>query len=286
MKSSLLALFPDRHDEIEQKVDPGEYGLEDYWCRLLALFLFMLAMMEELLKILRSVKLIYSVPSKAEPWLLYTGAMSGKDVNGPVTQFDGELQIKIAGMSIAWKIANIVVVVIPRLFIFKLTVQAGTTFLMDTAGMEDVIVNCVALSFCLSIDDMIFEHLNDRATKAIMRQLEEYEGAEDAHEVRDDQELRSHGYFFLTLFSRLVPYQLVLVFLMTIGGATDYYWRMCTLPEGASWIGGWISNPISEPFDVDMGLTGLLNAFFPAFFHIHDFAETPLWTMPEPPNAH
>lgn len=286
VKTSLLALFPERLDDISERVDPGEYGLEDYSCRLVAIFIFMLAMMEELLKILRSSRLLYLLPSKSEPWILYNGELSDKDVNGPVTQFEGDFQLKIAGMSRAWKMFNIIFVVIPRLLIFKLTVQAGATFLIDTAGIEDVIVNCTALAFCLTIDDMIFELLNDRSTKAIMRQMEEFEHQEDVNDVRDDQELRSSGFFFFTLVSHLIPFQLIIVILMSFLAVVDYYLRSCTLREGGGWIGGWISRPISEPFDVDMGLLSLLDAFFPHLWSIHSATESPLWTMPEPHGAH
>merc|ERR1712137_642950 len=41
VRDSLQVIFPDLSDEIAEKVDPGEYGLEGYYCRLLCIFVFM-----------------------------------------------------------------------------------------------------------------------------------------------------------------------------------------------------------------------------------------------------
>merc|ERR1719375_2832835 len=41
VQESLKSLFPDKVHDIEEKVDIGEYGLEDYWCRTASVFVFM-----------------------------------------------------------------------------------------------------------------------------------------------------------------------------------------------------------------------------------------------------
>jgi hypothetical protein len=53
VRDSLKALFPDRVEEIEQKIDPGEYGVESYWCRFACCFVFMISCMDSLSDLVR-----------------------------------------------------------------------------------------------------------------------------------------------------------------------------------------------------------------------------------------
>merc|ERR1711879_592903 len=68
-RDSLKALFPDRVDEIHAKIDPGEYGVESYWCRWLCCFIFMMSVMSELFLNVEMLKLVWFVPSRNEPWI-------------------------------------------------------------------------------------------------------------------------------------------------------------------------------------------------------------------------
>ena len=69
VKESLLALFPDLHEAIEQKDDPGEYGVEDFWCRFACCLIFMLTMTNEAHNILRLFTLFHFIPSTAQSWI-------------------------------------------------------------------------------------------------------------------------------------------------------------------------------------------------------------------------
>merc|ERR1740138_608466 len=69
VKDSMKAIFPEKADEIDEKVDPGEYGVESYWCRLVRCFIYMLTVMNELYLIFRMTALLWYVPAKAEPWI-------------------------------------------------------------------------------------------------------------------------------------------------------------------------------------------------------------------------
>merc|ERR1712232_954353 len=80
VKESLMTLFPDKHKEIKEHVDPGEYGLEDYFVRIAAVFVFMVSVMEELFCIARIVKLLWLVPTRAESWIFYEGDMASDAV--------------------------------------------------------------------------------------------------------------------------------------------------------------------------------------------------------------
>lgn len=262
VKDSLLAVFPDRSSEISELVDPGEYGLEDYWCRLTACFVFMLVIMDEFLQMARSAALLYHLPSKAEPWITYEGPLP-TDISTEPPEIS-DFKLKIAGMSRAWKFVNCLFVLLPWGMILKLTIQSGIAFLMDTAGIEDVIVNCVALAFILTIDETVFAHLSDRAGKAIMEDLEHFDPPKPDVDVT---------VWFMLFPTRL--FSLCLVFTIALA---DYYFRHCTLPQGESWLGGFISIPIYQPSSTYINV---IEAFFPCFFGETGNSSKPLWTMPE-----
>ena len=118
-KDSLLELFPGMRSEIDEKVDPGEYGVEDYWCRLGCCFIFFLFMMEELLLLARTSKLLYSVPTKAESWINFVAPIPAEDE----VELDKETAyssttLKVAGIPGHWKFFIVLVVLIPKALIF------------------------------------------------------------------------------------------------------------------------------------------------------------------------
>merc|ERR1740138_187716 len=56
VKQSLQTLFPERLDEINAKIDPGEYGVESYTCRWMCCFIFMMSVMSELFLNFRMIR--------------------------------------------------------------------------------------------------------------------------------------------------------------------------------------------------------------------------------------
>lgn len=262
VKESLIKLFPEKCDEISEKIDVGEYGLEDYWCRLIACFIFSLSMMQELLNLTRTISLLYHLPTKSETWITYNGPMPGD--RGHRITHRSDIHLRIAGMSLAWKIFNCCFILLPKAIILKLTIQCGTTFLMETAGIENVVINCVALSFLLSIDEMIYEYLNDRPTKAIMEELDDFARHEELQEIKhDDEQEKFHLIFHWSVY---FPTRLCLLGLITFLAVWDYYSRHCVLRDGGSWFGGWISQ---AEFIPQAGQSGIANALMPSLFPLH-----------------
>merc|ERR1712226_1337334 len=74
----------------------------------------------------------------------------------------------------AWKVVNAIVVLLPKFLLWKLTIETGTFFLMETSGIADIIVNSVALSFILGIDEMIFGKLLTWDERQLMERLVEF----------------------------------------------------------------------------------------------------------------
>merc|ERR1719454_2426864 len=91
-------------------------------------------------------------------------------------------------MSLGWKIINVLVVFIPKMLLWKITAEAGVTFLMETASIEDIIVNSVALTFVLNIDEMFFELMSD-AQKVMLECHEELKFYDEEEEENLPEEL-------------------------------------------------------------------------------------------------
>merc|ERR1719161_2717950 len=84
------------------------------------------------------------------------------------------VHLKIAGMPLSWKIINAMFVLLPKLLIFKITAETGTNFLMETAGIDDLIVNSVALGFILNIDEMLFDHIMTWEERKMLDEVEDF----------------------------------------------------------------------------------------------------------------
>merc|ERR1719456_1045051 len=84
------------------------------------------------------------------------------------------LKFKVAGMPQRWKVVNYLAIVIPKLMLWVFTVNAGIRFLMETAGVVDLILNSVAMGFILEIDELIADRLSNDATKHVMATVEDF----------------------------------------------------------------------------------------------------------------
>eukprot|EP00438_Fugacium_kawagutii_P021033 Skav205791 [mRNA] locus=scaffold340:336619:354110:+ [translate_table: standard] len=84
------------------------------------------------------------------------------------------IDLRIAGMPLMWKAINAVLILAPKILVWKLTVQTGITFLMETASISDLVVNSIALTFILSIDEMICETLTSQSTLSMLSRCKDY----------------------------------------------------------------------------------------------------------------
>merc|ERR1712113_921587 len=63
----------------------------------------------------------------------------------------------------------------------------GIVFIMETSVIEDMIINCVALSFILSIDEIICTALTSSITQYMVEKLEAFPLFETADEEDDTE---------------------------------------------------------------------------------------------------
>lgn len=272
VRQSLEALFPDRIADIREKVDPGEYGLESYSCRLLSCFIFMMSVMSELYLNFRMIRLICAVPTVNEPWIEL-------NENDDVHTWLDAAEIKVAGMSAAWKILNILVVFIPKMLLWSITATSGVTFLMETGSIEDIIVNSVALTFVLNIDEMFFELMSDSA-KVMLECHAELKFYSEEHEENLPEELIMEQYstqqavrhWGLADTLSLFPSKLLAVFILTFIFVLNYYIERCEYGGNFHWHSKTMYLPKSIQFPI---LSAFAGSIWPT-----PSLDKPFWTMP------
>lgn len=261
VKQSLLSILPEHEKEIEDSIDTGEYGVESYSARFVCTFLFVLGSTHDLYQVVNMMRILRHVPSVNEPWIRVSG---------------DEITISVRGMSMPWKILNFILVVLPKLALWLFTSTAGMMFLMETAAIQDVIVNCTALTFILGIDEVLFETITALQTRIVMDKLEGYPIGAIQHQgdaEADDDTLMHKSGIRTWLNWESIPSRLLLVGSIWLALTINYYHGRCTRgPDGAL-----VSVPMHLPKSTHLSA---LSVFFPWFFPIPAESD-PYWKMPE-----
>merc|ERR1712039_1096437 len=152
--------------------------------------------------------------------------------------------------------------------------MAGTTFLMESSGIDDVIVNSVALGFLLTLDDLVTTSIQSASVKHFLENcdgFELYDVSEGVGMQEDDLVDRyAQEGSGIRLLPRLIPQKLVLVLFMTCLFVLKYYTAHCDVEEGR-----WISKSMFLPVTVEWNL---IKAVFP-FYEVNE--DEPYWTMPK-----
>jgi len=325
VRDALLKMFPKQADEMP---DPGEYGLESYNCRLLCVIVFIMSIMPEVWLCIKMWMLLWYTPTRSDPWIqlidnsdnsesddkskpntpvltetfsenetssvkpLMTAATKGDKPEDCIKQ----VTVTVAGMPLGWKIINFFVVVIPKTALVGMTGHAGVNFLMDTAGIDDIIVNSVALGFLLAIDELIACNLMSVAANDLIDRCEDYyvpgqsddEGILSGEETiaryaaQGEDDLASCGTSCFASFKNLgqlfgrLEWQfrkLWIVAVLTTIMLYNYYEAHCELDDA----GRQVSIETFLPNTVHYTLT---QAFFHWVFPLN-FANTTSWSMPE-----
>jgi hypothetical protein len=169
LRDSLAAIYADdplgapMTDKIYDKgnIDPGEYGLEDSTIRYLALLLFAIQIQAELRSIIDSLVVISWCPCTNDPWL---SADSDAKTNDEVHFVHG-------GIPWYWKIFSYFIILF-KLAVAMFTGVLGTRFLLDTAAIQDLIFNSLALTFIFTLDDLIQSAWSTKEPQRMMEKLE------------------------------------------------------------------------------------------------------------------
>eukprot|EP00747_Dinoflagellata_sp_TGD_P122926 gnl/TRDRNA2_/TRDRNA2_173708_c2_seq16.p1 gnl/TRDRNA2_/TRDRNA2_173708_c2~~gnl/TRDRNA2_/TRDRNA2_173708_c2_seq16.p1 ORF type:complete len:423 (-),score=53.09 gnl/TRDRNA2_/TRDRNA2_173708_c2_seq16:145-1299(-) len=258
VKSSLMSLFPERHDDIDRMIDPGEYGLESWHVRYLSTFIFVMTGLGDLYEVVKFFDLIIKVPNKAESWVDFE---------------EDRCILKVAGMPPIWKGISLVTVVLPKVVLWIFTLRSGMMFLMETAGIDNTIVNSTALAFILNIDELIFDTITTVQTRAMMDSVECHVIANPDHQERhsDDEQMiqKSGANHFL---ETLLPKRLLLCTVLWVFLTCGYYLGSCERSPDGTWVSKEMYYPKSTDYEH-------MSALFPYLFPV-DHEPEPYWTMP------
>lgn len=277
VKASLIQIFPEMETQIENNVDPGEYGIESYYCRLLCVFVFVLQIADEFQNLRDLCGFLWRLPTEEGLWVEFDSEAPPPE-DDPHGQKELEnIKFKVAGVPLRWKFFILMTVLVPRIFIWRMLTLAGVHFLMETAAMVDQIVNTTALAFVLCTDEIIHERLTTAATKHIVGSVQDYIRYE--HREGSNQEILDNfrkEELSLVLHHRfpMIPYRLVITIVLMAVFIYEYYWHNCeSMDDGSS-----VSVPVAYPPDSHMSKFD----FFLKFFSImdHSYGNDPFWTMP------
>eukprot|EP00746_Dinoflagellata_sp_MGD_P033570 gnl/MRDRNA2_/MRDRNA2_18011_c0_seq1.p1 gnl/MRDRNA2_/MRDRNA2_18011_c0~~gnl/MRDRNA2_/MRDRNA2_18011_c0_seq1.p1 ORF type:complete len:507 (+),score=62.11 gnl/MRDRNA2_/MRDRNA2_18011_c0_seq1:50-1570(+) len=273
VQSSLISIFPDRREEIQSNVDPGEYGLESTICRCACLFLFVLTIVNDLRESLGLVTMLWNIPSqgpKTMGWLSYDPPRWTSDKSHAKQMFGHSemdyIHFSVAGMPVCWKFVNFMIIIVPKIGLWVLLATAGTQFLMETAGICDLIVNCLAMTFILDVDELVADRLCTEATKAIMAKLEGWDqfDAGPLEEMHDHEVIseftKNETQYRLTDFKLLLlltPKRLLTTLVITVCLYLAYFQRFCIKTDD----GSYISEPLYPPRQGTLGSWNLLRWF-------------------------
>eukprot|EP00930_Biecheleria_cincta_P041769 TRINITY_DN2868_c0_g2_i1.p1 TRINITY_DN2868_c0_g2~~TRINITY_DN2868_c0_g2_i1.p1 ORF type:complete len:501 (+),score=96.79 TRINITY_DN2868_c0_g2_i1:101-1603(+) len=306
VRESLKAIFPGKAEEIDKVADPGEYGMESYNCRFLRCILFMMTMLQEARNIIDTAWLLYKVPTEAESWIIddepeerksdpdhglvpgERGESKGDEPRStePILEEDWleRINLQIAGMPMKWKVFNALILLLPKAMIWQLTVTTGIVFLMETAGIDDLVVNSVALTFILDIDELCCKTLTEEYIRGLLSRVRPFPlfnfskatesyGSEDILQEQSRQELRKKMRR-QDLFWALFPTKLLLLIAAWFWFVFSYYSSHCyPAPVFGRFWPKLLYLAKSTAFS-------FANAFLPGNFPVPTETEA-VWTMPE-----
>jgi hypothetical protein len=269
MKAALMNVFPDKADMIDEKVDPGEYGLESMSCRFLCTFLFIVAVTQELRSSVALLRLLWCVPSRSDCW-----------VGDPD---DEVMTLRVCGMPRHWKVINFFVVVFPKFMLWQFIARTGMIFLIETASIQNTIVNSTALTFILNIDELLFDVFSTAQTKHMLEILQGYcvehpeldESTDDSKLSAEEAAAREEAILDKSGMDRYfgkssIPWLLFVSLMVWFYFIWVYYSTHCFQSED----GTYVSRPMHLPKSTQFSH---LSAFLPQIFPIPSYS-TPYWT--------
>lgn len=293
-RDTMKALFPEELPDIARYADPGEYGVESNICRMVCCMLFVVTVLSDLLGSFNLAWLMNCIESEDGLWIDWQppkeSAWASKEHAKMVMNCDDThfVQLKIAGMPFYWKVLNWLLILLPKLALWKVTTEAGIVFLMETQGIEDLVVNSVALAFILQIDELLCSELMNEKVHQLLRKMDvqltgdvafinEVESLTDQELFERNQQEIMDPWTFRDLW-KLVPVKLVLTLFITWFFVMRYYWQNCVLSEA----GGLVSKSVQLPRSSKLSLaSAYLSSIFP-----NPTEEKYFWSMPDVPASY
>ncbi|CAL1163499.1 unnamed protein product [Cladocopium goreaui] len=186
------------------------------------------------------------------------------------------VKFQVAGIPTHWKAFYIFFVLLPKFALWLAVAKSGVHYLMETAGIVDLIVNSMALTFVLEVDEMVFHRFTTALTKHIMNNIEdlpnfdttreETETDQQALERFKAEELGNARWAKLRL---CLPWRFLIVLLLEALFVFHYYHVNCVKLED----GSWVSKELRLPKDLAYRPVELM-------FGLLSTDGDPVWSMP------
>merc|ERR1712232_1410577 len=161
--------------------------------------------------------------------------------------------------------------------------MGGTVFLMETSGIEDTIINTAALSFIISVDELLCSALFNDTAKHMLENIEplvhisdELTTMTDMEAYEKNQASREWSLFSLKLYRMLFPVRLFLMVSVTGFFIWKYYFEHCNLTSD----GSYVAKDVFLPKSYVMPIFSFLFSPFPGIFSV-ETQETAAWRMPD-----
>jgi len=218
---------------------------------------------QDLFKTNQLIMVLLTTPNSAQSWV--------RSEDCPDTKADPlkGSEFRIAGIPILWKLFYLLVVVFPKAFLLYNVCWMGLRFLMETAGIIDLVLGAMTMDFILQLDELLYSALGSACTKYMMEELKSYEYDETDKEDFLDNE-RSGGAKAKWGAAKLtVPRRLLLTLFVLFIFELRYYWVNCDRMEGM-----WVSKPIYLP----------LSSFYDFVTFVKGEVKSekePCWSMPD-----
>jgi len=285
VKASLIKLFPEKTAEIEEKIDPGEFGVESYYLRVVCIYIFIMGVYSDLMCSLELGMLLWYVPHKGEPWMEYSApdASQAAQKTAKLPEWDelDHLTFKIAGMPRAWKLANVFLVWLPKIYLWTLTVDIGVVFLMETSKIEDMIINSATLAFILNIDELICSCIMPHMSTYIMERVEDFVLEDDEADtfwnhdaVAVHEEDLNWKFCSFQFISRVFPIRVIFMAVVCSVFIGKYYYDGCVrLADGSM-----VANDVYLPKAQTLSLRSFLFGPLPGMYEVECEEEKPVWS--------
>merc|ERR1712190_259083 len=104
---------------------------------------FIMSVSTEMNKNFDLMRLLFKVPTAAEPWIYYVPYSKS---HGSAAFLAANLcDFRVAGMPLGWKLINVFLILVPKCFLWLVVVWEGFRFLMETAGIVDLVLGSMAM---------------------------------------------------------------------------------------------------------------------------------------------
>ncbi|CAE6913366.1 rnf111-b [Symbiodinium sp. CCMP2456] len=263
---AVLHLVPESIDH----VDAGEYGMENFNCRCLCIFLFMLAVVDDLEDNVNLTRTLAMVPTSTASWIAFEVPDWGSKEDVKAMHDSEEkhfIRYEVSGMPLHWKLFNACFILLPKILLWLALVRSGVHYLMETAGIVDVVVNAMALTFVLQVDEIVFQRLCSTVTKDIMSKLDA-RALYDLDEVDKETDAEALAYFnevelrkgWKSVIFQIFPTRLFVIILCQCLFLLDYYISNCEKLTDGSWVSKDMHLPADMAYNPLSLMFGMLRA--------------------------